>query len=171
MDQKKELLGKALRICSNLIQVTIIDKKSAILFLKKLEAQKKQELFTEWESRDILQDCIRNNEQQENFDMNLLGNLKAELVQKEIFLQNKVIEHQNILVMLRKNETSLEQTKLEELLFQTSQDILSGNTFDISCKISIGKQQTICTNMQKLYEKAVINLSKNNQTLEKLIII
>jgi len=171
MEYRVSLASKALQICTDLMSMTVIDKKSVILRLKEMETQKKQNLFTEWEEHDNLQNHIRKIEQQENIDINLLGNLKAQLTQKEILLQNKVIEHQQKLVMLRKHELSTEQSKLDELLFQTSQKILSDNTSDIIVQTSIVKQQTICANVQNLYEKAITNLSKNQQNLGDLIII
>jgi len=57
--------------------------------------------------------------------------LKAQLSQKEILLQNKIIKHQMILTMLKKQELSVEQSKLDKLLFDKYQEIL---TYNISSK-------------------------------------
>lgn len=171
MEYRASLASKALQICTDLMSMTVIDKKFLILYLKEIEIQKKQNLFTEWEEHDNLQNHIRNIEQQDNIDINSLGILKAQLVLKDILLQNQVIKHQRILASLRKQELSLELSKLDELLFHTSQEILGNETYDMSCKISIRKQQTICDNLQNLYEKVITNLSKNQQHLEDLIII
>jgi len=47
----------------------VVDTESVISSLIKIEQQKKQELFTEWEQHDIIQNIIREIEQQENFNI------------------------------------------------------------------------------------------------------
>jgi hypothetical protein len=170
MKYSASLASKALQICTDLMSITVIDKKSVILLLIEIETQKKQDLFIEWEEHDNLQNHIRKIEQ-ENIDINLLGNLKDQLVQKHILLQNQVIEHQRILAMLKKQELNVERLKLDELLFQTSQEVLSDVKSDMTVQTLIDEQQTICINAEKLYEKAVTNLFKNEQKMKDLIII
>jgi len=160
MDTKIDLLWEKHKSFIDNID-KIVDKESIILTLKEMEEQKKHELFTEWKLHDDLQNHIRS---LINIEQHKFQNLKVQLVFKEKLVQNKIIEHQKILVVLREHELYAERSKLNELLFKTSQNILD-NKYDIDVETSIQDQQNICKNFQKLYERAVFNLSKNERIM------
>ena len=160
MDIKINLLWETHQILADQKSEQIIDKESIIISLKEIETQKKQELFKVWEQCDNLQNHIRFSIYIDQSELEKLSCLNFQV-------QKKVIEHQKILVVLRKHQLSFEQSKLDELLFHKTRNIISNNP-NISIQTLTDEQQLICDNFQKVYEKSVINLSKNQLYLESL---
>jgi NhaP-type Na+/H+ and K+/H+ antiporter len=164
MDIKINLLWETHQILADQKSEQIIDKESIIISLKEIETKKKQELFKEWKQCDNLQNHIRFSIY---IDQSELDNLNAKLSCLNFQVQKKVIEHQKILVVLMKHQLSFEQSKLDELLFHETRNIISNNP-NISIQTLIDEHQIRCAYFQKVYDKSVINLSKNQQYLESL---
>lgn len=158
MISKLNLLRNALQVFIDQAKLNIIDAESKLELLKIEELQQKQELLIEWKQYDIISYYITlfKNELMDYLDesnIKVINILKLQLTFKAKSTQNKIIEYHKIVVMLKKHEYFIEQTKLE---IMTTRAAIS------PCKKQkeIADQQVKSIGKLKAYEIAVNYLNK-----------
>lgn len=122
---KLNLLRNGLQVFIDQSKLNIIDAEIKLKLLKIDEIQKKQELLTEWKQYDIISYYITLFKHEfidylDESNIKVINILKLQLTLKANSTQNKIIEYHKIVVMLKKQEYIIEQTKLEIMTTQSA---------------------------------------------------
>jgi hypothetical protein len=125
MVTKLNLLRNALQVFIDQAKLNIIDAETKLELLKIEELQIKKNLFIEWKQYDIINYYITlfKHELMDYLDesnIKVINILKLQLTLKANSTQNKIIEYHKIVVMLKKQEYIIEQTKLEIMTTQSA---------------------------------------------------